>query len=383
MVLRSRSVPSVAVTLLLMALISPASAQRWAVLTEPKAPGFTRIQGPSGLLDAWGPRGLAIGPDGSLYVSECGAYLTDWSRHSRLRKRDAQGQWTVLAEPGVRLGQVNAPAGLAVDSQGTLYVADFGNSRVVQLAASGVWSVVAEQGDQPDQVNGPLAVRVDGAGDLYVADAGHLHRRDAGGHWALDGSWGDLPVWRPNAASLALAQDGSLWLSEVSAIFGASRNQLHWRNPQGQWAVIDQGPEVTGLALDGDGNLYVAEPTQDRVRKRDPRGNWTVVAARGELPGQVLSPEDVALDAAGRLYIADAGNGRVQRFDPRATPAPLLGDVDGDGQVALFDALGLLRVVVGYAEPGPETRAAADLDHDDGLSLRDALLLLRKVAGIP
>ena len=76
------------------------------------------------------------------------------------------------------------------------------------------------------------------------------------------------------------------------------------------------------LALDRDGNLWVADYGRDRVVKLAPDGrllqSW---GSRGSGPGEFVGPKGVAIDpTSGRLYVADTGNARVQRLAPDGTP---------------------------------------------------------------
>jgi hypothetical protein len=181
----------------------------------------------------------------------------------------AAGTWSVISLPQ-KPGQVGDPTALAVDTTGSLYVADPstpGNDRIQKHDSQGNWSIVATAGDAPGQVYYPTAVAADTAGNLYVADlagnSGRIQMRDAGGNWSV------------------VAREGA-----------------------------------SALAADKDGNLYVGY--RDRIEKRGARGNWSVIATDGSASGQVDMFYDggLAVDTAGNLYVADTGNDRVQVYTP-------------------------------------------------------------------
>src|SRR5262249_27579378 len=94
----------------------------------------------------------------------------------RVQKRDIQGNWVVIATSGTGLGQVGSPSALAVDSVGNLYVADSGpsgpsgNPRIQKRDAQGNWSVLATYGSALGQVGDVSGLAIDGADNLYVAD---------------------------------------------------------------------------------------------------------------------------------------------------------------------------------------------------------------------
>lgn len=73
------------------------------------------------------------------------------------------------------------------------------------------------------------------------------------------------------------------------------------------------------MAVDAQGNLYVADSGNDRVQKRDAKGDWSVVAPMGSGVGQVRSPSGLAVDTHADIHVADTGNNRVQEFSA-ATP---------------------------------------------------------------
>jgi sugar lactone lactonase YvrE len=219
----------------------------------------------------------------------------------RIQRRDTQGSWTVLIAQGTGIGQVSWPTALAVDAVGDLYVADTYlaadtvNARLLQQDAQGIWSVIADGGGDPGQVYLPRALAVDAAGGLYVADngdigqggSGRIQKRDAQGNWSV------------------IAERGE---------------------------ALGQVYSPIALAVDAAGNLYVADQgvsgsAAGRIQKRDAQGNWSVIATGGDALGQVYLLPDyyqdgydhgggLAVDGAGNLYVADTGNNRVQKYTP-------------------------------------------------------------------
>jgi tripartite motif-containing protein 71 len=130
------------------------------------------------------PSALAVDAAGELYVASqlifdgLGTFGIDW-----VHRRDAQGSWSVIATAGDAPGQVHGPTALAVDTAGTLYVADgspfvadYANGydgRIQMRDAQGGWSVLAAGGSAVGQVSHPSGLAVDTAGNLYVADTGN------------------------------------------------------------------------------------------------------------------------------------------------------------------------------------------------------------------
>src|SRR5205823_14142377 len=63
-----------------------------------------------------------------------------------IQKRDAQGNWSIIATPGTAAGQIRDPTALAADTAGNLYVVDSGNSRLQKRDVQGTWSMIATYG---------------------------------------------------------------------------------------------------------------------------------------------------------------------------------------------------------------------------------------------
>jgi sugar lactone lactonase YvrE len=229
---------------------------------------------------------LAVDAASNLYVADDGLDDTLPSRY-RIQSRDVRGDWKVIATTGLAVGQVYYLSDLAVDSLGNVYVADWGSEygRIQQKDTQDHWSLIATSGCDLGQVASPSAVAVDTAGNLYVAG----YNYDCGRFY-----------------------DG----------------RIEQRNAQGKWTLIAPSGSDLGrvfypqsLAVDSAGNLYVAEagrflPERSRIQKRDAAGHWSVIASAGAAIGQVNAPMGLAVDGAGNLYMADTGNNRVLKYTP-------------------------------------------------------------------
>jgi uncharacterized protein (TIGR03437 family) len=222
--------------------------------------------------------------------------------------------------PGVQ-AQLNGPAGLALDRQGNLYIADSANSRVRRLAAGGEVKTVLD----PEAGIKPVALAIDRNGRLYAGDGQFL-------------VYQFLPGFAPSVfagTGPGFAGDGG---PASSAQFQAARD----------------------LALDGAGDLYVADSLGSvrglsplgRVRRIDGRGIIDTVAGDGYLhaigdggpatAALLYFPSAVSLDTSGNLYIADTGTQRIRR-------------VDAAGVISTFAGIGLAAL---GAEQVPATMSA-------------------------
>lgn len=182
---------------------------------------------------------------------------------------------------------------VTVDNAGTVYVADWGNSRVQVFNRNGdfirQWG---QLGNQPGQFFNPSGIAVDRAGNVFVSDSSsqNIQKFTATGEWLA--RWGS-----------AGNQDGQ---------FGFPRD----------------------LAIDNDGFVYIADPGQSRIHKYT--NNGVFVKAWGGVgtgPGNLTSPEGIAIGANGQIYVADTGNGRIQVFTSDGTPVTRWGNLgSGNGE---------------------------------------------------
>ncbi|CAF0952574.1 unnamed protein product [Rotaria sordida] len=233
---------------------------------------------------------------------------------------------------------LNFPVGVIVDSSGNLYVADSGNSRV-QLWASGAssGSTVAGNGTagtSANQLNVTYGIARDPSSNtLYVADYGN-HRIMA---YTSNASSGSL-VAGGNGIGLNKTQlynPSTIYFDSPSnSLIIANRyghNIVRWTLGDSQWTLIagstngTQGSSSTllnspfGMTLDPMGNVYVADTSNHRIQlfMAGQLTGLTIAGsagARGNDSNQFWAPYAVALDSQLNLYVADRNNNRVQKF---------------------------------------------------------------------
>lgn len=263
----------------------------------------------------WGPFGIAVDPAGYLYV---GAY---WG--GSVSKFTLSGEfinkWSSASD---RIGFFAHPHALAVDPVGNIYVADSANYRIQRIdAVDGSITYWGSKGSgdgqfegDPDAHQGPHAIKVHPNGDIYVADT--LNNRiqvfDSTGAY-LD-QIGDLTY----PSGLAIDPDGNIYVAEWSGShqikkFDSAHNQIGVWGGYGSSDGKFYNPH--GIAIDADGLVYVADANNNRIQMFDADGNfvdnWGVF---GYEDGQLNQPWDVAIDEDNNVLVADTYNNRIQKF---------------------------------------------------------------------
>jgi sugar lactone lactonase YvrE len=221
------------------------------------------------------PAGIAVDPSGPVYVADPGA----------ARVLHLWGDGTFLSELGGARGlggpSLSGAGAVAVArASERVYVADSAHNRVLAYSPEGVllasWGAgggSGAAGSGPGEFSDPVGVAVDGAEDVYVLDRG-------------------------NERVVELRPDGS-----TVRAWGARGGS------DGRFT----GP--TGIALDGAGHVFVLDGERNRVQEFDPAGGFLAKwGLRGTALGEFSQPAAIAVDCAGNVYVADANNNRVQRF---------------------------------------------------------------------
>ena len=272
---------------------------------------------------------------GNLYISETG--------NNRIRKVDSSGVITTIAGTGTSGfggdggpavdAQLSSPTGMTVDDEGNLYIADYNNRRIRKVDSSGVITTIAGSRFSGECFGGdggpatqaglcyPNDVALDTMGNIYISDRRSHRIRKV---------------------------DTSGIISTISGSGGIGRSGGEFRGDGGPatQALLN---DPAGVTVDIAGNIYIADSENNRIRKVDTSGIISTIAGSGQRvfyfrdardggPANEASlslPYDVAVDGAGNLYIADSGWLRIRKVDSSGTITTIAGGgqrgVVGDG----------------------------------------------------
>src|ERR1051326_5130759 len=206
--------------------------------------------------------------------------------------------------------QLNAPFSIAVDSAGNIYIAEWSNNRVRKVSTSGTITTFAgtgaggfggDGGPATDAaLNSPEGVAVDAAGNVYIADAFNNRIRKVD----------------PSGIITTIAGNGNPGYTGDGPALSAGLN------------------DPSGVAVDKNGNVYVADNSNHRIRKIS-GGTISTIAGTGvggfsgdggpATKAQVFNPTHLTIDGAGNLYIADYSNNRVRKIDTSGTITTIAG----------------------------------------------------------
>ncbi len=329
------------------------------------------------------PKGVAVDGSGNLFVADSG--------NRRIRKVSTSGIITTVAGNGAigysgdgaaaASAQLSGPAGIAVDGPGNIFIADAGNNRIRKVARSEIITTVAGTGADAFSGDGgtaasaqlgfPNGVAVDGSGNLFIADFDNNRIRKvstsgiittAAGN-GLYGFLGDgltatsAQLGNPEgvavdgSGNLFIADTGNSRIRKVSTsgiITTAAGNGLYGFSGDGGTAASAQLAFPSGVAVDGSGNLFIADKRNHRIRKISTSGIITTVAGNGAIgyfgdggtatSAQLNYPTGVAVDGSGNLFIADTSNHRIRKVSTSGIITTVAGNgalgFSGDGGIA-------------------------------------------------
>jgi len=273
------------------------------------------------------PFGLAVDGSGNLYFAD--------EYNNVIRKVSPSGTISTVAGNGVAgysgdggaatSANLNDPIGVAVDGSGNLFIGEPGNNVIRKVSPSGTISTVAGNGSGGYSgdggaatsaiLNGPCGIAIDGSGNIYFADENNNVIRKVS----------------PSGTISTVAGNGSMGYSG-----------------DGGAATLASLYAPVGVAVDSSGNLYIGDQVNNIIRKVSPSGTISTVAGNGSssysgdggaaTSASLANPVGVAVDGSGNLYIADYFNNRIRKVSPSGTISAVAGNgshsYSGDGGAA-------------------------------------------------
>ncbi|HXB13427.1 MAG TPA: T9SS type A sorting domain-containing protein [Bacteroidia bacterium] len=262
--------------------------------------GYSGDGGQASIAEIQWPNGLTVDKFGNLYISDI-AYIRKVSPGGIISHFAGIGGGYSGDGGQATAAGINQPYGMVSDASGNIYIADYGNNVIRKVNTSGIISTIAGNGfagysgdggqATTAEMNGPFNVKLDVSGNIYISDLNNnrIRKVDVSG------------------IITTIAGNGSAGFSGD----GGQATAAELFNP-------------TGLAIDGSGNIYIADAANDRVRKINPSGIISTAAGNGK-PGfsgdggpatnaEFDGANGAVIDNVGNLYIPDTFNNRIRKI---------------------------------------------------------------------
>lgn len=260
----------------------------------------------------------------------------------RIRKVSASGLITTIAGNGTSgfsgdngpatSAEIDAPSCIVLDGVGNIYFADDGNQRIRKITTTGIITTIAGNGTAgfagdsgaatAAELHNPYGVAVDGTGNVYIAD------------------YNNDRVRKVNTLGIISTIAGNGTVGFTGDNGAATDAELHW---------------PIGVAVDGSGNVYIADQSNNRIRKINTGGIITTIAGNGTLgftgdsgiatSAELDNPSDIVIDGAGNIYIADEYNNRIRELN-LVTGINEISNNDGDIKVSHNPSNGIFNITL-------------------------------------
>jgi len=220
-------------------------------------------------------RGLAIGKDGQIYISDMG--------NNRIHIFSSEFKYeTSFGSKGSEPGNFNGPRGIAIDNGNNVYVVDRDNNRIQKFDYAGNFIDQFGSEDQKNLLATPWGICIDKFGNIYVSSAGSNQIKKFDKNGRLIKYWGE---------------------GRLIKYWGESgKGEGQFNNP-------------LGIAIDKFQNVYIADNLNNRIQKFDQEGNYLLEwGTYGDEPGQLNNPYAIAIFNE-IVYVAEPINFRIQLFD--------------------------------------------------------------------
>ncbi len=264
--------------------------------------------------------GVAVDATGNLYIGDTyDAHIRKVSTHGTITSVAGDGTGRFSGDGGPATNStLNFPSGLTLDASGNLFIVDNGNERVREISTNGIITTVA--GDGGNGFFGSYS------GDGGPATGANLN--DPAGGVAVDGSGNVFIADTSSHRIRKVSTNGIITTVAGTGIAGYNGDNIAATNADLKYPW--------GVAVDGSGNLFIADTVNDRIRRVSTNGIITTVAGTGvagynrddiaATSADLYSPRRVAVDASGNLFIADAYNNRIRKVDTNGIIATVAGN---------------------------------------------------------
>jgi sugar lactone lactonase YvrE len=288
------------------------------------------------------PSGVAIAPDGDIWVSDRG--------NDRVEEFNQTGTYlTQFGEPGSGEGQFDNPDAIAVNSSGDVWVLDTGNDRVEEFTESGEYlKSFGRKGGEPGEFELPWGIAVGREGEVWVSDPNNsrIEEFTESGEYVREIQGNRFGEILREPKGLAVDPRGDVWVADPPF------NVVDEYNPQGK-PIFQLSPSIggstnggasspIGLTVDSDGNVWLADYYSNRVKEFNEHGEYVAqFGSEGQGEGQFkfgqYDLQGLAVSTSGEILVTNNDGDSVERWQtsPTAPIDTLKPSISGQGTAGI------------------------------------------------
>jgi RHS repeat-associated protein len=264
------------------------------------------------------PAGIAVDGEGDVWVAD--------KENNRIQQFDEEGEYlSQFGTEGEEEGQLQSPTDVAIDSEGNVWVTDSGNNRIDEFNQAGEYlsSIGFESEEEESLFSWPESLAIDSHDNIWVADTYHREVKEFNHSGeligAFGGEFGSEPGQIIEASAIAVDSEDHVWLADYSNFRvtefddegGFIREIGGFGSADGKF----EGPDA--IDVDAEGNVWVADEWNPRVQKFNKEGEYLGQfgeAGSGEGQFSFSWRIGLATDPQGNVWVADTQNARVQKW---------------------------------------------------------------------
>jgi len=271
------------------------------------------------LISAWGTKGagpgqffhahgIAVDSNGNVYVSD--------AEKCNIQKFNSEGNFiTMWGTKGTGPGQFLQPESMAVDSKGNVFVADYANQYIQKFDSEGNFITMwGTEGREDGQFIKPWGVAVDSEDNVYTSDQDNPEVQKFNNNGKF------LSKWNSYSSGMLFVHLHDITIDSNDSVYvtdGRNNSRIAKFDSNGnfiaQWGAFGSGNgrfiEDHGIVTDKSGNVYVVDTRNVRIQKFNNEGDFvTKWGTLGCGDNQFLIPHDIAIDTSGNIYVSDSGN---------------------------------------------------------------------------
>jgi RHS repeat-associated protein len=278
------------------------------------------------ICEGWWAEGMTLDSSGHIWVNSSAKVEEFSSTGAMLAHFGASGHGE---------GQFEYLKGIALDAEGHVWLADSGNTRIQEVSSAGAYIRQYPSTPIPTVLNNPKSFARTSAGNWLLADTGNNRLQEV----TSGGSFSKQSFYNTNLIEgVGADEKGAIWFSSQDGGYSMIVRESATMGPEmAETSFFGAGEggnfkEPAGIAFAGE-KMFVADRGNNRIIEGEKNSYVRKFGTAGSGNGQLSNPQGLAVDGQGDVWVADTGNNRIEEFSPEGAYMAAYGTLGtGNGQ---------------------------------------------------